>query len=251
MYDHYRVKRSNNAQSPYYSAGQQAGSKLINDLNSFTQYKPGTPEYSNWTQKNNITPEHAMALSGINSNLQSYVGDPNNYNNGIPDMSKAFTPENQAAIEQYYAPQQGMGTQLLQSGLNAVNFAQPVLKHIPGMQPGLDAANFAMQAPRQAFIGGMSQAAQSDNPYTNQLRAHGATAYMQNRIGNFFDGSLTGGFGKSIGGILQWLVRLLSRAPGYETVVNKLLPYLQSAPQQPSQQAITGETPSSSLNTQN
>ena len=59
-----------------------------------------------------------------------------------------------------------------------------------------------------------------NSPFVRRLKAQGATTYASNRINNWTAGLGMGSFGKGLNSVLQFLLRMASRTPGYSTVAN-------------------------------
>lgn len=232
-YGHYKQ-----AAGGYYEQGRNAGHQLMRDLSDYTQHPRDSAEFQQWQKARGMSNQQVMALGDIHRHLYGQVSNPDNFGKDgtPPNMAQAFTPQDEQAIQQYYAPQgaagaavpfvRAMGSSLQRAG-NAVAGYGWLSPNLRSAGNGLQAMGQGIQAnianSRNQFVQGMQAGANYDNPYRQQLMARGATSYMQNRIGNYFNGSMTGGFGKGIGNLLKWLLDLISRAPGYSSIINPII----------------------------
>lgn len=185
---------------------EQWGQRLGQDVQAYGHLRPGTPEYQQAMQEHKFSPEYMQGLSSMGARISSMASDPD-------------------VIDRFAAGQAGnLGAELAQ-GVDPLA-AVGGWKRLPELamkNPSL-AWQLKNQAGRSGIQGditkGLMGSLNRQSPLMQQALARAGTGMMSRKIDNWSK-SIGGHLGHMLGGGGQFLLGLLSKIPGYQTLLNK------------------------------
>lgn len=194
---------------------QQLGSVLGQHLQQYPGYAPGTPQFGQYVAQQKFTPEYAQGLYNMQQRMLGMAQDPA----AVRTMGAGQMPDLQPLM-------QGVGAQQFLPntwGQSAKNVGMGLLAqgaNLAGYGPQVNAMMAARQAQAQSGVQqGLMGSLDRNSPFARRMLAQMGTTYLGNKIDDWTSG--LGTFGRGLRGAGHFLTGLLSRIPGYETMMNK------------------------------
>jgi len=193
---------------------EQYGQLVSRDIQTYGHLAPGSDEYNMTMQEKGFTPEYMQGISSAGQRVLRAANDPEFVRGmqqgtaNISDLYKDF--QGSSGI----AKALGGWSNVAAYGLrNPIDSAQALYG------AGRDWLTNSDQSSKQ-FGDKLMSSIDMNSPLARAAKSRGATTYLNSKIQDIFSG--LGGFGKGVGGGLSFLLGLLSKIPGYDTLANKL-----------------------------
>lgn len=191
------------------------GSQLGRHLQTFPGFVPGTDEFNKYISEKNFTPEYGQGLYNMQQRFLGMAQDPRAVRNMALGRMPDFTPITRGIGYGQFLPNT-FGQSVKNVGISALDLAG----RYAGLGPQIDATRAALEAQTKSRIqAGLMGSLDRNSPFARNMLARMGTTHIGNKIDDWTSGM--GTFGRGLRGAGHFLTGVLSKAPGYETIMNK------------------------------
>jgi hypothetical protein len=196
--------------NPQYSsvAPEQYARRVSNDIQTYGHLAPGSNEYNLTMKSQGFSPEYMQGITSAGQRLLSATGNP--------EFVKSYRART-TSLKDLYSDLDFTG-KMIKDRIGKWNFLKYTLSN-----PVDSAAAYLKERSNPGQFGRTLEAnIDMNSPLARAAKTKGFTTYLDSKIQGLSD-KFGGGFGNNLGGALRFLLGLITKIPGYNTLANKLV----------------------------